>query len=107
VSLAAPKSKIDFDEIRWFLLHENVAVYKDHSGAWLVEFTTKCKAIKPDQTCAVYETRPETCSQYSPENCTANCDTEPHIFRFDTPEQVDKFVAKRWKKKKPAAKKKK
>jgi Fe-S-cluster containining protein len=100
VYLDEPKNKVDFDEIRWFVAHENVSVYRDHDKQWIVEFKTPCNYQNPDNTCATYETRPNVCARYEPKICTFN--TEGKIYdkvMLKTPEDLDAYLAKRKKKK--------
>ena len=105
VYIDPPRTKRDFDEIRWFTAHENVAVYKGHDTHWIVEFTTPCKNLDENYLCRVYDAKPDVCSIYHPDGCTFN--TGGNIFDgiiFRNPEDVDKFLNK--KKKKAASKKK-
>lgn len=100
VYLDPPRSKTAFDEIRWFLAHENVSVYRDHDKQWIVEFKTPCSYMNPDNTCASYETRPEVCAKYAPDICTFN--TKGKIYdgvMLRTPKDLDAFLKKRAKKK--------
>ncbi len=99
VHIDTPRSKVDFDEIRWFVSHENVVVYKDEENDWLVEFVTPCKFLKNNK-CEIYEARPDVCREYDPDGCA---DSEKNIemkIAFKKPTDVEKFVAKRWPKKK-------
>lgn len=96
VYLKTPRSKADFDEIRWFVTHENVRVYKDHDKNWLVEFVTPCKFLNKDLLCDIYKKRPEVCSGYEADNCTYH--TPGPIFdkiMFAEPADVDRFLAER------------
>jgi len=65
-----PEKKEDYDEIVWFLLHENVHVYIDDEDDWIVEFSTKCRALDDDGKCKVHEKKPELCKKYDPAECT-------------------------------------
>lgn len=59
-----PASKTDYDNIRWYLLHENVNVFVDHDGRWYVEFKTPCSSQLGDNSCASYSNRPEICKEH-------------------------------------------
>jgi len=58
-----PVTPRDYDQIRWFLVHENVSVWVQDS-AWHLEVGNRCKYLKSDNRCGEYETRPEVCREY-------------------------------------------
>jgi Fe-S-cluster containining protein len=58
-----PTSRQEFDHIRWYLMHEGIAVWVDE-GDWYLEVRTICKHLQPDNTCGIYENRPEVCREY-------------------------------------------
>lgn len=105
VHIDTPRNKVDFDEIRWFVSHENVVVYKDEDDDWLVEFLTPCKFLKNNR-CEIYESRPDVCREYDPGGCAASEEEIEMKIAFRTPGDVEKYVARRWPKKKKAKKKK-
>ena len=58
-----PETLEDYDQIRWYLMHEGVAVWMDE-GSWYIEIRTVCKHLQPDNSCGIYETRPQICRDY-------------------------------------------
>ena len=58
-----PKTKTDHDHIRWYLMHEGVVVWVD-GGDWYLEIRTACRHLRPDNSCGIYETRPQICREY-------------------------------------------
>lgn len=58
-----PSTLEDYDQIRWYLMHEGVAVWMD-DGDWYIEIRTVCKHLQPDNSCGIYETRPQICRDY-------------------------------------------
>jgi hypothetical protein len=46
VPIDTPEDWKDFDDIRWYLAHRDVMVYK-HEGAWYVHLNSMCKATCP------------------------------------------------------------
>lgn len=98
IELDTPRSKKDFEEIRWFVTHKNVLVYVEEDGTWNVEFTTPCEFLGKNNLCTIYEKRPEICKKYDHEECTFhNKHIEKHLFR--TLGEIDKFIKKRFSKK--------
>lgn len=89
---------MDFDELEWFVSHENITAYKDHENDWILEVLTPCKNLK-NNLCAIYEDRPNVCRGYDPENCTHNSEQIPTKILLKTREDVQKLAAKRFKKK--------
>ena len=87
-----PKTLEDWDIIRWMVAHENVAVYMDEEGDWLVEFKTKCSKLDDKNRCTIYKIRPKTCSDYPMEDCIMNADEAAEKIRFDTMEEVEKYI---------------
>ena len=58
-----PTSLEEFDHIRWYLMHEGIAVWVD-DGDWYLEIRTVCKHLQPDNSCGIYENRPQVCREY-------------------------------------------
>jgi len=73
IELDYPDEFEDFDNIRWYLYHNNVFVYieeEDGEDAWHVGFKTLCGALNEDYSCGVYAKRPEICREHSPKDCS-------------------------------------
>ena len=85
-----PTSRRDFDYIRWFLMHGRSAVYIE-DGTWYLLVYSDCQHLLPDNRCAIYETRPQICREYTTENCEYDDDWTYERF-FETPEQVEEYV---------------
>jgi len=91
VEINTPKTKQDFDEVKWFILHENVMVYIDHDKNWNVEFVTKCKSLGPDNRCLIYEIRPAICRLYPKKGESCVYGTDACKKRFTTVEEVTAY----------------
>lgn len=63
-----PTSERDYDDIRWYLMHEGISVFVE-DGDWYLQIQTRCKNIGADNLCQVYETRPEICREYNYGDC--------------------------------------
>jgi len=63
-----PDCRKDFDNIRWYLVHENVVVFIEKKQ-WYIGIMNRCKHLRADNRCGIYETRPQLCRSYSTENC--------------------------------------
>jgi Fe-S-cluster containining protein len=81
----APTCKGDYDNIRWYLRHQNVNVFVDHEDDWYIEFVTDCECLADDGGCAEYETRPRICrhhGQVGPD-CEFHGEGSPYAMRFE------------------------
>jgi Fe-S-cluster containining protein len=92
VQIDPPEDMIDYDEIVWYLLHNNIAVYIDHEDDWYVEFRTPCKALGKDNNCNIYEERPYVCRDHDPENCEMSGQGLPYKKIFTEREQFIKYL---------------
>ena len=63
-----PTDVRDYDNIRWYLMHENVVVFVEEKQ-WYIGFFAKCKNLQADNRCGVYLTRPRICRTYTTDNC--------------------------------------
>ena len=68
LQIDTPKTADDYDNIRWYLVHENVVSFIEDKK-WYVGVMTKCKHLQPDNRCGIYEERPRICRKYSTDNC--------------------------------------
>ncbi len=89
----APRTKIDWDEIYWFLCHENVEVFIE-SRKWYVLFDTPCNNLDAKSRCVVYPRRPHVCREHEVENCEYWGEEEGKI-TLRTPDDLKKFMKRR------------
>jgi len=87
VQIKAPRLKADYDEIGWFLAHENISVYF-YGRRWHVEMRTPCKHLDGSNLCTIYESRPLVCREYDTEACEYP-NRPRHDLQFDTKEEFD------------------
>ncbi|MCO6438847.1 MAG: YkgJ family cysteine cluster protein [Phycisphaerae bacterium] len=66
--LDKPRSKRDYDDIRWYILHEGISVFVE-DGDWYIQIQTRCKHLGANNLCQIYDTRPEICREYEPGDC--------------------------------------
>lgn len=97
VEIDKPKNKRDYDQIRWYLRHQDVHVFIDHDKDWCIEFKAKCAELGHDHRCLKYATRPNVCREHG---VNKDCEYyksqgDPYIICFDTAEQFEKYLDKR------------
>jgi Fe-S-cluster containining protein len=85
-----PTSWKDFEYIRWYLLHDRATVFIE-DGVWYLLVHTKCKHLRDDNLCGIYETRPQICRDYSTRNCEYEDDWVYEHY-WELPEQMEEYV---------------
>ncbi len=100
-----PTCKRDYDNIRWYLMHEDVNVFVDKEGEWTIEFFTKCLLLKETQLCDGYGDRPRVCRDYPDASslCEYEDDALPYKALFTTAREFEQYLESRnidwrWKK---------
>jgi Fe-S-cluster containining protein len=63
-----PRTRRDFDDLRWYLMHENISIFVEQ-GDWYIQFYTRCRNLQADNRCGIYPTRPEICREYQAGDC--------------------------------------
>jgi Fe-S-cluster containining protein len=86
-----PEDVRDYDNVRWYLMHENIHVFVEKKQ-WYIGFATKCKHLQPDNRCGVYETRPRICRDYTTDNCDWHGGTYEYDHLFTSAEQLRVFA---------------
>jgi Fe-S-cluster containining protein len=91
-----PRTVDDYDNIRWYLMHENVVVFVEKKQ-WYLGVLTKCKHLQDDNRCGIYETRPRVCRTYSTENCDYHGGEYDFDILFTSAEQLREYAEKKLK----------
>jgi len=102
VEIEEPKDDEDLDNIRWYMIHEGVGILVEKK-CWMVRMNARCRYLRKDSTCGIYEHRPEACRQYETENCDYRTVSEgvPKAYReFEDFEKFRNYVKGRWRRKK-------
>ncbi|MFH1403485.1 MAG: YkgJ family cysteine cluster protein [Candidatus Altiarchaeota archaeon] len=81
IEIDAPVQEKDYDEIRWFIMHDNIIVFIDHEDCWYLEVRTKCSALTEDGLCSIYDNRPVICREYDVGECERHNEYYKTIFR--------------------------
>lgn len=87
-----PETRRDFDDIRWYLMHEGVTVFVE-DGEWYAQFNTKCRNLLPDGRCGIYETRPQICRDYKAGECDYTGGDYDYEAVFHRPEEIEAYAA--------------
>jgi Fe-S-cluster containining protein len=82
-----------FENIRWFLLHEGISVHVE-DGDWYISVANRCKALSADGQCTAYEDRPLICRRYATDNCDHTGSDYEFQEHFRTPEELARYARK-------------
>ncbi len=88
-----PESRRDFDDVRWYLMHEGVTVFVEE-GVWYIQFRARCRNLQPDFRCGIYETRPRICREYKAGDCDYAGGDYSYDHLFTEPQQIDAHAKK-------------
>lgn len=86
-----PTDVTDYDNIRWYLLHENVVVFVEKKQ-WYVSFLARCKQLQEDNRCGIYHTRPRICRGYDTDNCDWHGGDYAYEHLFTSAEQLRAYA---------------
>ena len=88
--LEKPTTWSDFDFIRWYLMHTPASLFTE-GESWYLIVHNECQNLLGDHRCAIYETRPQICRDYSTKDCEYEDDWVYERY-FETPEQIYEFA---------------
>lgn len=77
-ALGTLRSKADFEHVLWQASHENVEVYHDADG-WYLLIRGRCEHLQTGGLCAIYANRPQVCRDYSNDWCEYDEPAETHF----------------------------
>ncbi len=109
IRIDKPTTKREKDDIRWYLLHEGITILIADDD-WQVKVPTPCEKLGMKNECTIYETRPETCREYSTDNCDFHTVFEgwgTDYIEIETPEAFADYLEKKKKSRKQKAEPKK
>ncbi len=68
LEIDTPDEPSDFENLRWYMLHERVQIFVDDDD-WYLQIYSKCTMLGDDHKCMDYENRPQICRDYTDESC--------------------------------------
>lgn len=94
LEIDTPTTRAEFDNIRWYLVHENVFVFIEKKK-WYLGIYARCKHLQGDNRCGIYATRPQICRKYSTENCDYHGGDYNWSVLFSSAEQLEAYAKER------------
>lgn len=88
--LDPPRSARDYDDMRWYLMHEGISIFVEE-GDWYAQIQTRCKNLAPDNRCSIYESRPAICREYEPGDCDYSGKPYGYDHLFTHPSQLEAY----------------
>jgi Fe-S-cluster containining protein len=89
-----PTTRRDFDDIRWYVMHENISVFVE-DGEWFIQIAARCENLQPDNMCGIYEHRPGICREYDAGECDYEGGDYHYEVYFKTAQDVEEYAVKK------------
>jgi Fe-S-cluster containining protein len=86
-----PEEPSQFDDIRWYLAHENVHIFVE-DGDWYLAVQTRCQYLRDDNKCGIYEDRPRICREYTTDNCDYHVGAYEFEQYFTSADQIEAYA---------------
>ncbi len=87
-----PEDREDYDDIRWYLCHEDVTVFVE-DGDWYVNVKNKCRHLDGDShLCNNYDDRPKICRGYVTDSCDFTNDEYDYELHFTNDNQMLEYM---------------
>lgn len=93
-----PDTEHEISELRWQLHYDTVKVYIK-SNRWHLLVHGNCIYLDEKGHCTIYDRRPQKCRDHKADNCERNSGEPYWDILISTPEELDEFWLKRYKKK--------
>ena len=97
LQIDTPKTKPDFETIRWYLVHQKVTVFID-KRRWFLDVANECRFLTKAHGCSIYEKRPLICREHSTYDCERNSDNFDHEKVFRSIDEFDEYLDRRFRK---------
>ncbi|MBN2160083.1 MAG: YkgJ family cysteine cluster protein [Spirochaetes bacterium] len=95
IEIDRPTTKTDYDNIRWYLAHNNVHVFVDHDRKWHVEFRSACESLTADNRCHIYSERPMICRSHGCGDEECEYFDSPYFLYFTTRKEFEEYIQKK------------
>ena len=92
--LDEPTTMRDFDDLRWYVMHQGVTIFVE-DGDWYIQFATTCNNLGLDKRCTIYETRPKICREYQAGECDYAGGDYGYDQLFTHVDQIERFAKKK------------
>jgi hypothetical protein len=88
-----PRSKRDYNDLLWFLAHDNVSIYI-WEKSWYLMVHNRCRFLnKKSNLCEIYDERPKICREHTTDECEFDSEYE-FDEHFKTYEDLKRWMKK-------------
>ncbi|MHC4076728.1 MAG: YkgJ family cysteine cluster protein [Planctomycetota bacterium] len=89
--IETPEEKQDYDDIRWYLCHEDVTVFVEE-GDWYININNKCRYLSKEYNCEIYIKRPKICRGYRTADCDLTEGQYDYELHFTNDKQMEEYI---------------
>jgi Fe-S-cluster containining protein len=90
--IETPETRADYDDIRWYLCHEDITVFVE-DGDWYLNVKNKCRYLsEKDYTCLIYDRRPRICRMYKHSDCDFVEGEYKYELHFRSDKDMDEYI---------------
>ena len=90
--IETPEDKEDYDDIRWYLCHENITVFVE-DGDWYINVKNECRHLSEnDYKCDIYKNRPKICRGYTTRDCDFIEGEYDYELHFVNDRQMEEYI---------------
>jgi len=90
--IETPEDKGDYDDIRWYLCHEDITVFVE-DGDWYINIKNKCRYLSEENyKCMNYNNRPRICRQYRHNDCDFVEGEYDYELHFVNDKQMEEYI---------------
>ena len=102
-----PETRKDYEYNLWLIAHKNISFYVDRK-IWHINFASRCKFLKKDNRCKIYDKRFSVCRNHDTDSCedTGDYDFSEYFNNYDELLNYIKKKHPRWRFAEPRGKKK-
>lgn len=99
MEIDCPEDLNDFENIKWYVAHENIRVFVEEDDSWNIEFITPCKYLSDKNKCIIHEdsvkkskiSRPKICKDFDVDSCPFHNDYLEK-YEFNSVEDIEKYI---------------
>ncbi len=90
--IETPKTRDDYDDIRWYLAHEDISIFVE-DREWYLSVNRKCRHLsEKNHKCLIYDRRPRICRKYRHDNCDAVQGEYDYELHFTSDREMDEYI---------------
>jgi len=90
-----PTSFGEFENVRWYLMHQDVTVHIDSIGDWYIALNNRCLNLDENNRCKQYANRPLICRAYHTDGCDFTQGDYEYQAMFRTAEELENYARQR------------